>query len=195
MPNASSGEKRSRKSMGRWIPALLSVALIGACGGPQSDIEGPSDGLPFGGKSIKFQSTYAYFPSDFAVSVVRDTMPQDEACRILNMYSKTKPPLRGLPVLPYSSEHFALVMTVESAMAGDDVTIDPTDRGGVADMRYAVLGQYDVGKNSTATMAWPASGVIRISALESGKHIAGEFKLQFPGGEHIEESFDVNACP
>ena len=122
MPNASSGEKRSRKSMGRWIPALLSVALIGACGGPQSDIEGPSDGLPFGGKSIKFQSTYAYFPSDFAVSVVRDTMPQDEACRILNMYSKTKPPLRGLPAISVyngPSSCFDAMYSVTGSPGGD----------------------------------------------------------------------------
>ena len=41
------------------------------------------------------------------MSIVRDTMPQEDACRILNMYSASKPALAGLPA--------ALVLDVRGA--------------------------------------------------------------------------------
>src|SRR4051794_38927101 len=98
----------------------LTSALM-ACA-PPGDIKGTGDNAPFGGRVIEFHSTYVYFPSDFSMSIVRDTMPQEDACRILNMYAATKPPLRGLPVLPYTQQHYALVITVDSVMAKDEVT-------------------------------------------------------------------------
>lgn len=175
---------------GLW-PALGGLG----CGQGSGDIAGVDGALPFGGRTIRFQSTYAYFPSDYAVAIVRDTMPQDEACRKLAMYSKTKPPLPGLPVLPHSDEHYALVMSLDSVMKGDDVTLDPMDRGPAVDMRYGVLARYAIGKNQNPVESWPASGVLRIAELQQYKRVTGEFKLAFPGGEHIEESFAIDACP
>lgn len=177
------------------ILALMHAFLGAGCGQGSADIKGADGALPFGGRTIKFQSTYAYFPSDYAVAIVRDTMPQDEACRKLAMYSRTKPPLAGLPVLPHSEEHYALVMALDSVMMGDDVTLDPTDRGPTVDMRYGVLARYAVGKNQNPIEAWPASGVLRIAELQQYKRVTGEFKLGFPGDEHIEESFAIDACP
>jgi len=174
---------------------VLPACLGGGCGQGQGDIMGAEGTLPFGGRTIKFQSTYAYFPSDYAVAIVRDTMPQDEACRKLSMYSKTKPPLPGLPVLPHSEEHYALVLSLDSVMKGDDVTLDPTDRGPTVDMRYGVLARFPLGKNQNPAETWPASGVLRIAELQQYKRVTGEFKLAFPGGEHIEESFAIDACP
>lgn len=175
-----------------FVLGLLGAALGLGCG-QSSDIKGTDGALPFGGRMINFQSTYAYFPSDYAVAIVRDTMPQDEACRKLTMYTKTKLP--GLPVLPHSDEHYTLVLSLDSVMVGDDVTLDPTDRGPTVDMRYGVLARYPVGKNTNPPEVWPAAGVLRVTEVQQYKHIRGEFKLTFPGGEHIEESFDINACP
>ncbi len=179
-------------SRATFAGGLCLAALLAGCG-ESSDIQTVDGKLPFGGRMINFQSTYAYFPSDYAVSIVRDTMPQDEACRKLTMYSKSKLP--GLPVLPHSDEHYTLVLSVDSVMVGDDVTLDPTDRGSAVDMRYGVLARYPVGKNTNPPEVWPAAGVLRITEVQQYKHIRGEFKLTFPGGERIEESFDINACP
>ena len=175
----------------------LSASLHTGCGGSDTDgdFTAPEGTEPFGGRNIKFQSTYIYFPSDFSMALVRDTMPQADACRILKMYSSSKPPFPGLPVLPYEEEHYALVINVDSIHTGDDVTLDPTDRGGVADMRWAVLGLFPVGKNGTPYMHWPAGGYIRIADLTHYQHARGEFRLQFPGGEKTEQAFDVSACP
>jgi len=186
-------------TMTRWAKAVLCAgglllsALLPGCGDPSSDIKTEDGKLPFGGRMINFQSTYAYFPSDFAVSIVRDTMPQDEACRKLSMYTKSKLP--GLPVLPHSEEHYTLVLSLDSVMVGDDVTLDPTDRGPTVDMRYGVLARYPVGKNTNPPEVWPAAGVLRVTEVQQYKRIRGEFKLTFPGGERIDESFDINACP
>ena len=179
-------------SRATFAGGLCLAALLAGCG-ESSDIQTVDGKLPFGGRMTNFQSTYAYFPSDYAVSIVRDTMPQDEACRKLTMYSKSKLP--GLPVLPHSDEHYTLVLSVDSVMVGDDVTLDPTDRGSAVDMRYGVLARYPVGKNTNPPEVWPAAGVLRITEVQQYKHIRGEFKLTFPGGERIEESFDINACP
>ena len=35
----------------------------------------------------------------------------------------------------------------------------------------------------------------RLGELQQYKRVTGEFKLTFPGGEHIEESFAIDACP
>lgn len=180
------------RSHAALLGGLAVSALLVGCG-ESSDIKTTDGSLPFGGRMISFQSTYAYFPSDYAVSIVRDTMPQDEACRKLTMYSKSKLP--GLPVLPHSEEHYSLVLSLDSVMVGDDVTLDPTDRGSMVDMRYGVLARYPVGKNTNPPDVWPAAGVLRVTEVQQYKHIRGEFKLTFPGGEHIEESFDINACP
>jgi hypothetical protein len=60
-------------------------------------------------------------------------------------------------------------------------------------MRYALLGQIPVGKTAPV-MQWPANGVIRISELAHYQRARGDFRLKFPGGEHTEQSFDVDAC-
>jgi hypothetical protein len=173
---------------------LLVGSTLGACG-PSSDIMGVGGNLAFGGRTIQFQSTYVYFPSDFSMSIVRDTMPQDDACRILNMYAATKPPLPGLPVLPYTQSHYALVITVDSVMAGDDVSLDKTSSGGPGDMRYAGIGQYGASNNKAPLWASRAGGVVRISQIEQYKHVGGKFTLQFDTGEQIAEDFSVDACP
>jgi len=180
---------------------LLLLAQAAGCGdaadmtsSADSDILGPGGALPFGGQAIKFHSTYAYFPSDFSLAVVRDTMPQEDACRLLKMYASSKPPLSGLPVLPYEQEHYALVINVDSVQNGDEISLDPTDRGGVADMRYAVLGQFAIGKNATPIRHWPATGAVRIAELMQYKRARGDFRLEFAGGEHIEQPFDVTSC-
>lgn len=176
---------------------LLLVALLSAeaCGGDGSDFVTKEGMAPFGGRDIKFQSSYAYFPSDFAVSIVRDTMPQDEACRLLKKYTAFKPPLRGLPVLPYEADHHTLVVTVESVLSMDDVSIDPSDRGGLSEMRYAILGEFRSGKNTDPSMSWPAKGVVRIAGLTQYQRVQGSFRLTFPGGEQLDETFDVASCP
>ena len=171
---------------------LVTGTLLG-CGDP-NDIKGSGDNAPFGGRVIQFNSTYVYFPSDFSMSIVRDTMPQDDACRILNMYSATKPALRGLPVLPYPKEHYALVITVDSVMAGDDVSLDSTTSGGAGDMRYAGIGQYGATNNQAPLWGSRASGVVRVAALTQYKHVGGKFSLQFDTGEQINEDFSVDAC-
>jgi hypothetical protein len=174
----------------------LALLLSAGCGGGSAsgDFTAPEGSLPFGGRTISFQSTYVYFPSDFTMALVRDTMPQDEACRRLKMYASSKPPFAGLPALPYDEEHYALVINIDSVQNPDEVTIDPTNTGGAGDMRYAGLGLFTVGSNSPY-MAWAASGFVRITDLEQYQHAAGDFHLQFAGGERIEQSFDVQACP
>ena len=172
---------------------LLAAGALAACG-PQSDIKGTGDNAPFGGRVIQFSSTYLYFPSDFSVSLVRDTMPQEDACRILNMYAATKPPLRGLPVLPYTKEHYALVITVDSAMTGD-TSIDPTTSSGAGDMRYAGIAQYGATNNQAPLWASRASGIIRVSHLVQHQHADGKFNMKFDTGEQIAEDFSVDACP
>lgn len=172
---------------------LLLAGLLAACGN-KSDIKGSGDNAPFGGRQVQFKSTYLYFPSDFSMSIVRDTMPQEDACRILNMYAGVKPPLRGLPVLPYTQEHYALVITVDSVMAGDDVTIDQTTSSGAGDMRYAGIGQYGATNNQAPLWGARAKGLVRVAHLEHYKHADGKFSLQFDTGEEITEDFSVDAC-
>jgi hypothetical protein len=188
--------KKVRVTQGLWLVAAgaLACSTLGGCG-KDSDIMGAGDKPPFDGRNIKFNSTYVYFPSDFSMSIVRDTMPQDEACRILNMYSASKPPLRGLPVLPYKEEHYSLVITVDSVMPGDDVTLDTMITGGPGDMRYAGVGQYPIGNNQQPSWAMRAGGVVRVSEITQYKRVAGKFNLQFLTGERIEEDFAVDACP
>ena len=172
---------------------LLVAGMLLGCG-DQSDIKGSGDSAPFGGRNVQFNSTYVYFPSDFSMSIVRDTMPQDDACRILNMYAAMKPPLHGLPVLPYTAAHYALVITVDSVMAGDDVSIDGTTSSGAGDMRYAGIGQYDVNNNQAPLWGSRASGIIRVAGLAQYKHVDGKYSLQFDTGEQIAEDFSVDAC-
>lgn len=174
--------------------ALLGTALLAGCG-ETSDIMGKDGAAPFGGRDIKFQSTYAYFPSDFSVSIVRDTMPQEDVCRLLNMFKSYNPPLLGLPILPYKEQHYALVMTIDSVMAPDEVSFDLKDTGTAGDMRYAAIGEYPLGKNMLPSFSARAGGSVYISALEQYKRVAGHFKLQFQAGETVEEDFDIQACP
>jgi hypothetical protein len=182
----------------RWIAAFglgLTLGAAPGCGsGPDSDILAADGGLPFAGTAVKFQSTYVYFPSDFSMALVRDTMPQDDACRLLRMYARSRPPLAGLPVLPYPQEHYALVISVDSVRGKNEVSIDPTDRGGVADMRYAILGRFAADRNSGPLATWPAVGAILIGELTHYQRAQGEFRLQFPDGAHVEQPFDVSAC-
>jgi len=177
------------------VALLTAVALLGVgCG--QEDGFARDDGqAPFEGRDIKFQSTYAYFPSDFSLSIVRDTMPQSEVCAILKRYSESTPKLPGLPVLPYKEEHYTLVMTVDSVQPGDDVSFDPASTGTSGDMRYAALAHYGVGRNREPDWALRASGYIRISELTHYQHVAGKLALRFPGGEKLDEDFVVDACP
>lgn len=176
---------------------FLAVSALWACG-PHSDITGTGDNPPFGGRVIHFNSSYVYFPSDFSMSIVRDTMPQEDACRILNMYSATKPALAGLPILPYKDEHYALVITVDSVMAPDDVSLEQTVGGGAGDMRYAGIGQYGTGNNRSplwASRAGAAGSSIRISELEQYKRVVGRINLHFDTGEKFVEDFAIDACP
>ncbi len=174
--------------------ASLFAALLLVVGCAQDEGFSRDDGqAPFEGRDIKFQSTYVYFPSDFSLSIVRDTMPQSEVCAILKRYSETK--LAGLPVLPYKEEHYTLVMTVDSVQPGDDVSFDPADTGTAGDMRYAALAHYGVGKNREPDWALRASGFVRVSELTQHSRVAGKLALRFPGGEKLDEEFAVDACP
>ena len=182
--------RRTALWTGLGVAALLSIGCSKDDGFARDDGE-----APFEGRSIKFQSTYAYFPSDFSLSIVRDTMPQDEVCAIHKRYSSTTPKLPGLPVLPYKEDHYTLVMTVDSVQPGDDVSFDPANTGSSGDMRYAALAHYGVGKNREPDWALRAGGYIRISELTHYQHVAGKIALRFPGGEKLDEDFVVAACP
>lgn len=190
--------RRSVRS-GAAALALLGGALVGALGGCGGEGDmmmmttDPAGICPLG--RAAFASTYAYFPSDFSVSIVRDSIPQDEACKLMQMYAGRQPPLQGLPVLPYKEEHYSLLITVDSVMPGDDVSVDPEIRGGAGDMRFAVFGQYAIGKNRDPLCYKQARGIIRIQDLEQYKRVAGRFTLEFPDGEKIDESFTAAACP
>lgn len=196
-PSKLSAGSRAGLRLGLNLGLCLSLTIAAGCGqeDPNGDFTVPEGVMPFGGRTIKFQSSYLYFPSDFSMALVRDTMPQEDACRIFNMYAKSKPAFPGLPVLPYEQEHYALIINIDSVHNPDEVSLDPTDHGGVADMRWAVLGQYPVGKNIAPLVHWPASGVIRISDLQHYQSAKGDFKLQFPSGERTEQTFDVKSCP
>lgn len=186
-----------KNAAGYKIAGLLLTSGLLACG-PQNDIMGSGDTPPFGGRVIHFNSTYVYFPSDFSVSIVRDTMSQEDACRILNMYSATKPALPGLPVLPHKDEHYALVITVDSVMAPDDVSLEAGVSGGAGDMRYAGIGQYGTGNNRSPLWASRAGGLgssVRIDELQQYKRVKGRFNLHFDTGERITEDFAVDVCP
>jgi hypothetical protein len=176
--------------------ACLFAAMLIVVGCAQDEGFSRDDGqAPFEGRDIKFQSTYVYFPSDFSLSIVRDTMPQSEVCAILKRYSETTPKLAGLPVLPYKEEHYTLVMTVDSVQPGDDVSFDPADTGTAGDMRYAALAHYGIGKNREPDWALRASGFVRVSELMQHSRVAGKLALRFPGGEKLDEEFAVDACP
>ena len=176
---------------------LLAASALLACG-PQNDIMGSGDVPPFGGRVVHFNSSYVYFPSDFSMSIVRDTMSQEDACRILNMYAGSKPALAGLPILPHKDDHYALVITVDSVMAPDEVSLEMEVGGGAGDMRYAGIGLYSTGNNRSplwAARAGAAGSSIRISELQQYKRVAGRFNLHFDTGERIAEDFAIDACP
>ena len=82
-----------------WLGLVVGAVLTVGCGKDDGFTREDGQAL-FEGREIKFQSTYVYFPSDFSLSIVRDTMPQDEVCAILKRYSSSTPKLPGLPVLP-----------------------------------------------------------------------------------------------
>jgi hypothetical protein len=172
---------------------VAAAAVLAGCSEEPEEMMGSEAKCPLGRAS--FSSTYAYFPSDFSVSIVRDTMPQEDACKLMQMYAGRQPPLLGLPVLPYKEQHHALLITVDSAMAGDDISVDPEIRGGTADMRFAVFGEYAVGKNRDPLCFKAARGIIRIQELTQYQRVSGKFTLEFADGEKIEESFNAEACP
>lgn len=196
-PSTRRSGRLSAAAAALTLGTLLLGGALGGCGGDDSDAmmmgTDPAGVCPLG--RAAFASTYAYFPSDFSVSIVRDTMPQEEACKLMQMYSARQPPLPGLPVLPYKDPHYALLITVDSVMAGDDVSVDPEIRGGAGDMRFAVFGEYAVGKNRDPLCYKQARGIIRIQDLQQYKRVSGRFTLEFPDGEKIDESFDAEACP
>lgn len=163
------------------------LCLAAACGG-SGEVQG-QDGPPFGGREINFRSSYVYFPSSFGVTIVRDTLPQEEVCPLLKTY--TKPPLPG------KVEHYSLIITILSAMAGDDVTIDINDRGGAGDLRSVGLGLYPVGARAVPAGGFgvDAGGVVRLTALEQGARAAGSYNLKFRSGETLKGDFDISACP
>lgn len=198
MSSMTPSRSRSLKTHGSISSRLLgglalAAALVAGCGQEEDMMMGTEAKCPLGRAS--FSSTYAYFPSDFSVSIVRDTMPQEDACKLMQMYAGRQPPLLGLPVLPYKEQHHTLLITVDSVMAGDDVSVDPEIRGGTADMRFAVFGEYPVGKNRDPLCSKSARGIIRIQQLTQYQRVTGKFTLQFPDGETIEEGFDAQACP
>ena len=178
-----------------WLFGLVAGAVLTVGCGKDDGFTREDGQALFEGREIKFQSTYVYFPSDFSLSIVRDTMPQDEVCAILKRYSSSTPKLPGLPVLPYKEEHYALVVTVDSVQPGDDVSFDPTDTGTSGDMRYAALAHYGVGKNRDADWAMRSGGSVRISELTHYQRVAGKLALRFPSGEKLDEDFTVDACP
>jgi hypothetical protein len=195
--NTSVSAERCRSGCGAALALIagLLASALGGCGGEgeMRMTTDPAGVCPLG--RAAFASTYAYFPSDFSVSIVRDTMPQDEACKLMQMYAGQKPPLSGLPVLPYKEQHYSLLITVDSVMAGDDVSVDPEIRGGAGDMRFAVFGEYAIGKNRDPLCYKQARGIIRIQDLQQYKRVAGRFTLEFPDGEKIDEAFTAEACP
>lgn len=175
--------------------AALVVALSAVGCGSDDGFSRDDGQAPFEGRNIKFQSTYVYFPSDFSLSIVRDTMPQDEVCATLKRYTSSTPKLPGLPVLPYKEDHYSLVITVDSVQPGDDVSFDVADTGGAGDMRYAALAHYGVGRNREPDWALRSGGYIRITELAHYKHVAGKLALRFSSGEKLDEDFAVDACP
>ncbi|HMU39964.1 MAG TPA: hypothetical protein PKE31_13235 [Pseudomonadota bacterium] len=179
----------------RWLfLAVAAGAMVSGCSKDDDFVRDDGEAA-FGGRNIKFQSTYVYFPSDFSLSIVRDTMPQEDVCAILKRYSSTTPKLLGLPVLPYKEEHYALVVTVDSVQVGDDVSFDVTDTGGAGDRRFAALGHYGIGQNREPDWALRAGGFIRVSELSHYKQVSGKLALRFPSGEKLDEDFSVSACP
>lgn len=174
--------------------SCLALGLLAVVGCGKDDSFSRDDGqAPFDGRDIKFQSTYVYFPSDFSLSIVRDTMPQDDVCPLLKRYSNPKLP--GLPVLPYKEEHYTLVVTVDSVQPGDDVSFDVDDTGGAGDRRFAVISHYSVGKNRDPDWALRAGGFVRVSELAHYKQVSGKLTLRFPTGEKFDEEFAITACP
>ena len=71
-----------------WFGLVAGAVLTVGCGKDDGFTREDGQAL-FEGREIKFQSTYVYFPSDFSLSIVRDTMPQDEVCAILKRYSES----------------------------------------------------------------------------------------------------------
>lgn len=177
------------------LPGVLAGALM-ACGTPADQVMGPVGEEPFGGRSIKFESYYAIFPSDFSFQLIRDTQPYtpEEACAAIKTYGRVP--------LPAKKAHYALFATVQQAKPGDTVTIDPQNIGGAGMMRYAGIGEYQPG----ALMVSPgdfqlvAKGIIRIStfkvkSVDGEDRIAGSYDLRFPSGESLAGEFDVPGCP
>jgi hypothetical protein len=166
-----------------FVTAAASALL--SCGG------GAEEARPFTlmGHSIEFRSMYAHFPSDFAVTIVKDTLAQDEACRLLGVYKK--------PPLPAPTDHYSLIILIQSAQAGDDVTIDIDDRGTPGDMRSAGLGLYPAGSGVVPAHGFgiDAGGVVRVRELVRYSRVAGSFHLKFRTGETLMDSFDISTCP
>ncbi|MCS6913201.1 MAG: hypothetical protein RMK29_04755 [Myxococcales bacterium] len=150
---------------------------------------GTSEPLPFGGRQIVFRSQYVHFPSDFGVTIVLDTMPQEEVCPLLRRYQR--------PPLPFWQEHYSLIMTLQSAAAGEDVTVDLNDRGPAGDVRSVGLGLYPPGARSVPPGGFgvDAGGTIILRELERYRRAAGSYHLRFRTGETLRGDFAVQACP
>lgn len=168
------------------LPALCLLSLC-ACGGGGEDIMNPEGGAPFGGREIRFQSYYAHFPTSFGVTLVRDTLPYDEACGLLKKFGKTP--------LPALKDHYSLIFLIQTAAAGDDITVDLNNRGPAGDMRSIGIGFYARGQDTPSGFGVDAGGVVRFTTLEQGKRVAGSYSIKFRTGETSMDSFDVMACP
>lgn len=170
----------------------LGILFVWACGGGDgSQLSGPGDRPPFGGRDIQFHGQYVLFPSDHEVDIVRDTAfhTADQACSLLAQYKRVP--------LPARAEHYALVLVIQSAQGGDQVTIDINDRGGAGDMRYAGLGQYPAGATQVPPGAFgvDAGGLLTLRELTQYVHVSGDYSLVFRSGEKLSGSFDLPACP
>lgn len=178
-----------RPTLSRWALVLSSIGSLGlaACGDPNG-ISGPDGQKPFGGREINFQSYYAAFPTDFGVTIVRDTLPYKQACELQTKYNRTPPPS---PV-----EHYSLLMIIESVTQGDDITVDINNRGPAGDMRSIGLGHYPVGAVVVPAGGFgvDAGGLVRITEFKKNEKVVGSYSIKFRTGEMISGNFDITAC-